>query len=41
VQAAGSLTPADSILQQLGEVDIGKAQTLPDVTAAIEAILNG
>ncbi len=43
VAAAGSLTPEGTIERQLKELDInqGGGQSLQDVTAAIDAILNG
>ena len=41
VAAAGNLTPEDSVITALGEIDINKpGMTLPEVTAAIDAILN-
>lgn len=42
VQAAGSLTPEDSTIQQLKELkESGDYRTLPDLTAAIDNLLNG
>ncbi len=41
VAAAGNLTPEDSVTTALGEIDITKpGLTLPEVTEAIDAILN-
>jgi len=42
VAAAGNLTPEDTITQRLKEVDItDRTRTLPEITAEIDAILNG
>ncbi|MHC4372124.1 MAG: hypothetical protein ACYSW8_31345 [Planctomycetota bacterium] len=42
VAAAGSLTPEDTILKQLGEVvDPNAYQSLSDVVEAIDGVLNG
>ncbi|KKL09406.1 hypothetical protein LCGC14_2566170, partial [marine sediment metagenome] len=42
VAAAGNLTPEDSIDAQLEAIKTdGGLKTLPEVTAAIDAILNG
>ena len=42
VAAAGNLTPEDSITKQLeGVITPGKYQSLKDVTAAVDKVLNG
>ena len=42
VQAAGNLTPEDSVSARLKEVAAsGEHKTLPDLTAALEAVLQG